>query len=215
MATKTTSKKKTSSRKTTSTKSSSRAKNPAQELVAPVLKRAKSTGWMAILESIVIGVLGALLIWNPQGILKVIFYVVGIFFMVKGVYRIINYFVVHGKYDFYSNDLLYGVIALVFGVISVVLWEKLSGAIGIVVGAWMIYGALVRMNSAIKLHAAGVKEWFYVLILSLVMLALGIYMLISGMSVVLAIVGWVMIAAAIVGIIDDAIFIRNIDAIAE
>lgn len=215
MATKTTSKKKTSSRKTTSTKSSSRAKNPAQELVAPVLKRAKSTGWMAILESIIIGVLGALLIWNPQGILKIIFYVVGIFFMVKGVYRIINYFVVHGKYDFYSNDLLYGVIALVFGVISVVLWEKLSGAIGIVVGAWMIYGALVRMNSAIKLHAAGVKEWFYVLILSLVMLALGIYMLISGMSVVLAIVGWVMIAAAIVGIIDDAIFIRNIDAIAE
>lgn len=215
MATKTTSKKKTSSRKTTSTKSSSRSRSSAQEFVAPVLKRAKSTGWMAILESVIIGVLGVLLILNPQGILKVIFYVVGIFFMVKGVYRIINYFVIHGKYDFYSNDLLYGVIALVFGIISVVLWEQLSGAIGIVVGAWTIYGALVRMNTAIKLHAAGVKEWFYVLVLSLVMLALGIYMLISGASVVLAVVGWIMIAAAIVGIIDDAIFIRNIDALAE
>lgn len=214
MATKTTSKKKTSSRKTTSTKSSSRsAKSEAREVIAPILRRAKSTGWMAILESIIVGVLGALLIWNPQGILKIIFYVVGIFFMVKGVYRIINYFVVHGKYDFYSNDLLYGVIALVFGIIAVVLWEKLSGAIGIVVGAWMIYGALVRMNTAIKLHAAGVKEWFYVLILALVMLALGIYMLISGVSIVLAVVGWIMIAAAVVGIIDDVIFIRNIDAI--
>ena len=48
--------------------------------------------------------------------------------------------------------------ALVFGIIAVVLWEQLSGAIGIVVGAWMIYGALVRMNTAIKLHAANVKQ---------------------------------------------------------
>lgn len=214
MATKTTSKKKTSSRKTASTKASSRAKSPSQEMIEPVLKRAKSAGWMAILESVAIGILGALLILNPEGILKVIFYVVGIFLIVKGVYHIINYFAVHGKYDFYNNDLLYGIVALVFGIIAVVLWEQLSGAIGIVVGAWMIYGALVRMNTAIKLHAANVKEWFYVLLLSLVMLALGVYMIIS-VGAVLTLVGWVMIAAAIVGIMDDAIFMRNVDAITE
>lgn len=216
MATKTTSKK-TSSRKSGKAAASSKAKTQtsgAQSIVAPVLKRAKSTGWMAILESIIIGILGAILIINPEGILKVIFYVVGIFLMVKGVYHVVNYFAVHGKYDFYNNDLLYGIVALVFGVVCVILWEQLSNAIGIVVGAWMIYGALVRLNTAIKLHAAGVKQWFYVLLLSLVMLALGIYMIIS-VGAVLAVVGWVMIAAAIIGIIDDAIFIRNIDALGE
>lgn len=218
MATKTTSKK-TSSRKSSKTTASSQTKtksqkSSAQSIVAPVLKRAKSTGWMAILESVIIGILGAILIIDPEGILKVIFYVVGIFLMVKGVYHIVNYFAVHGKYDFYNNDLLYGIIALVFGVVCVILWEQLSGAIGIVVGAWMIYGALVRLNTAIKLHSAGVKEWFYVLLLSLVMLALGIYMIVS-VGAVLAIVGWVMIAAAVVGIIDDAIFICNIDALGE
>lgn len=180
----------------------------------PVLKMAKTTGWVAILESVLIGVLGGLLVWRPEGVMKVIFYVVGICLMVKGVYRIVNYFAVHGKYDFYNNDLLYGIIALVFGVLSVVLWEQFSNVIGIVVGAWMIYGALVRMNSAIKLHAAGVKDWFYVMLLSLVMLALGIYMVIS-VGAVLAVVGWVMIAAAVVGIIDDAVFMKNIRAITE
>lgn len=169
---------------------------------------------MAILESVLIGVLGALLVWRPEGIMKIIFYVVGICLMVKGVYRIVNYFAVHGKYDFYNNDLLYGIIALVFGVLAVVLWEQFSNVIGIVVGAWMIYGALVRMNSAIKLHASGVKDWFYVMLLSLVMLALGIYMVIS-VGAVLAVVGWVMIAAAVVGIIDDAVFMKNINAITE
>lgn len=186
----------------------------SSSIVQPIVKRAKTAGWVAILESVLIGVLGGLLVWRPEGVMKVIFYVVGICLMVKGVYRIVNYFAVHGKYDFYNNDLLYGIIALVFGVLSVVLWEQFSNVIGIVVGAWMIYGALVRMNSAIKLHASGVKDWFYVMLLSLVMLALGIYMVIS-VGAVLAVVGWVMIAAAIVGIIDDFVFMKNIDAITE
>ena len=224
MATKTSSKKTTSRKsgagakakasKSTKTSKSQSQDSPINELIAPVLRRAKSTGWLAILESIVIGILGAILIINPSGILKVIFYVVGIFLIVKGVYHVVNYFAVHGKYDFYNNDLLYGIIALVFGVVCVVLWEQLSDAIGIVVGAWMIYGALIRLNSAIKLHSAGVKDWIYVLILSLVMLALGIYMIVN-VSAVVTVVGWVMIAAAVVGIIDDAIFIRNIDALKD
>lgn len=200
----------TSARKASSRQGSSRKSAKAE----PIVRRAKSVGWMAILESIAIGVLGGLLIWNPDGMMKLIFYIVGILLIVKGVYKIVNYFAVHGRYDFYNNDLLYGIIALVFGILAVVLWEQLSGAIGLVVGAWMIYGALVRMNTAIKLHSAGVKEWFYVLLLSLVMLALGIYMIVS-VGTVLVIVGWVMIASAVIGIIDDIVFMRHIDAITE
>ncbi len=217
MATKTTSKK-TSSRKTSTAKrttKSTKANDSAKQVVAPVLKRAKSAGWLAILESLIVGALGILLIINPDGMSQLIFYIVGIFLMVKGVYHIVNYFAVHGKYDFYNNDLLYGIVALVFGILAVVFWEKLQGAIGIVVGAWMIYGALVRMNTAIKLHAAGVKEWFYILLLSLVMLALGIYMIVSFGTAALVIIGWVMVAAAVVGIVDDALFIHNVDAIED
>lgn len=195
---------KTNSRKTT------RAKASTKEMPVAALKRIKGTGWLAILESLVIGALGVFLLVHPEGIVKAIFYVVGIFLMIKGVYKIINYFAVYGKYDFYNNDLLYGIIALVFGIISVVLWEQLGEVIGIIVGAWMIYGALVRMNTAIKLHTAGVKEWFYVLLLSMVMLALGIYMVVS-VGAVLQIVGWVMIAAAVIGILDDMVFIRHLN----
>lgn len=180
----------------------------------PVIRRAKSTSWMAILESLIVGALGVMLLINPDGMFKIIFYVVGIFLIIKGVYKIINYFAVHGKYDFYNNDLLYGIIALVFGILAVVLWEQLGKLIGIAVGAWMIYGALVRMNTAIKMHTAGIKEWFYVLLLSMIMLALGIYMVISA-SAVPMVIGWIMIAAAGIGIVDDILFIRHLDAVAQ
>ncbi len=203
------------SKSTSSSKTSSRKNTQRTPKVAvPVMRRAKSVSWLAILESLVVGALGVLFLINPDGILKVIFYVVGIFLIVKGVYKIINYFAMHGRYDFYNNDLLYGIVALVFGVIAVVLWEQLGRFIGIVVGAWMIYGALVRMNTAIKMHTAGIREWFYVLLLSMVMLALGIYMVISA-SAVPTVIGWVMVASAVVGIIDDLIFIRHLDAVTQ
>lgn len=209
---KTASKKSARSAKTTSRKTTKSTKSAVK--AEPVVRRAKSVSWLAILESLIVGILGVLLLVNPEGVTKIIFYAVGIFLMIKGVYKIINYFAVHGKYDFYNNDLLYGIIALVFGVIAVVLWEQLGQVIGIVVGAWMIYGALVRMNAAIKMHTAGIKEWFYVLLLSMVMLALGIYMVIT-VGAVIAIVGWVMVASAVIGILDDLIFIRHLDAVAQ
>lgn len=184
-----------------------------------VVRRLRSAGWMSILESILVGVLGALLVWKSREMTQLIFYIVGIFLMVKGVYKIINYFAMHGKYDFYNTDLLYGVLALVFGILIVVLWEPLQEAVGLVAGAWMIYGSLVRMNTAIKLHAAGSRAWFYVLLLSLALMALGIYVLITlsfgDKSGVVVLVGWMMIVAAVVGIIDDIIFLRNLDAIKE
>ena len=204
---KSTSGKKTTARKTTRT-------TRAERVELPGVRRLKSVGWMAVLESLVVGVLGIVLLWNPKGIMQAIFYVVGIFLIIKGVYKILNYFATHGQYDFYNNDLLYGIIALVFGVLAVVLWEELGGVIGLVVGAWMIYGALVRINTAVKMRTAGIKEWFYVLLLALVMLALGIYMVIS-VGVVLAVVGWVMIAAAVVGILDDLMFIRHLDELSR
>ncbi len=227
MATKTSSKKTTAS-KTTNSKSgstksgakrssnTSRKQSTKQDSIMdmPIIRRAKGASWLAILESVVIGTLGVLLIMFPDTVVKLIFYVVGIFLIIKGVYKIINYFAVHGKYDFYNNDLLYGIVALVFGVLAVVLWEQLGQVIGIVVGAWMIYCALVRMNSAIKMHTAGIREWFYVLLLSMIMLALGIYMVIS-VGAVLAVVGWVMLAAAVIGVLDDIIFIKNVNAVAE
>ncbi len=186
--------------------------NEAAEMFAPIAKRVKSTSWLAVLESLIVGALGLILVIEPQGMTKIIFYVLGIFLMVKGVYKILNYFAMHGKYDFYNNDLLYGIVALIFGILSVVMWQQLSSVIGIIVGAWMIYSALVRMNTAIKMHAAGVKEWFYVLLLSLVMLALGIYLVVSFTAVVM-VIGWIMVAAAVVGIVDDLVLIQHIDEI--
>lgn len=217
MATKSTGKKSTATKSAKSTKTSqakaktsSRSRSNNNDIFAPILKRVKSTSWLGILESLVIGVFGVLLLIDPNTVTEAIFYVVGIFLMIKGVYKIVNYFAVHGRYDFYNNDLLYGVIALVFGLIAVIFWEQLRRIISVAIGVWMIYGALVRMNTAIKMHSANISAWLYVLLLAMVMLALGLFLIISTTAGE-TIIGWLMLAAAVIGIIDDVIFLRKLN----
>ncbi len=195
------------------TKASSRKDNRGVELG---LRRLKSVSWISIMEALAIGVFGVLILIDSATFQRLIFYAVGIFLMVKGAYKIVNYFAMHGRFDFYNNDLFYGVIALILGIIAVVLSEQLSWLVGAIVGVWMIYGSLVRLNTAIKLQAAGVKEWFYVLIFALVMMALGIYAIIAANDgSAMKYVGMAMIAVAVLSIIDDFVFMRNIDKLAE
>lgn len=176
------------------------------------IRRLKSTSWVSILEALVIGAFGVLILMDATKFQTLIFYVIGIFLMVKGAYKVVNYFAMHGNTDFYNNDLFYGVIALILGIMAVVLSDVLGEVVAIMIGAWMIYGALVRLNVAIKLHAAGVKEWFYILIFALVMMALGIYAIIAaGDAAVMQYLGIAMIAVAVFSIFDDVIFIRNLD----
>lgn len=194
-----------STSKTTS-KKMSRAEEVGYDTVGQV---AKGVGFLSILEALAVGVMGILMILYPDTVTKVVFYVIGIFLMVKGIYKVINFFAMHSKTDFYNNDLLYGVIALVFGVLIVVLYERLQEVLGIIIGVWIIYSALVRMNTSIKMHAAGLREWFYVFLFSAVMLALGIYAIVN-FSILPATLGWVLLASAVVSMIDDTLFMRRL-----
>lgn len=194
-----------STSKTTS-KKMSRAEEVGYDTVGQI---AKGVGFLSILEALAVGVMGILMILYPDTVTKVVFYVIGIFLMVKGIYKVINFFAMHSKTDFYNNDLLYGVIALVFGVLIVVLYERLQEVLGIIIGVWIIYSALVRMNTSIKMHAAGLKEWFYVFLFSAVMLALGIYAIVN-FSILPATLGWVLLASAVVSMIDDTLFMRRL-----
>ncbi len=213
MATNTTKTSKSSNKTSRASTSRKKSTNTASD-AGTVGQVAKGIGFLSILEALVLGVLGVIMILHPDTVTKAIFYVVGIFLMVKGIYKIINFFAMHSKTDFYNNDLLYGVIALVFGVLIVVLYERLKDVIGIIVGVWIIYSALVRMNTSIKMHAAGLKQWFYVFLLAAIMLALGIYAIIN-FDIIPATVGWVLVAAAIVSVIDDSIFLFRVNEVVK
>ena len=174
----------------------------------------KQSAWFAILESLAMVVLGVLLIAWPDVVIKAVAYVVGLFFVIKGAYQIINYFMVKGQNDFFNNDLLMGVISVLVGVAALVVGEGIASVFRIVIGVFLVYEALVRMNTSLKLYTAGISNWKYVMIIALLMMVIGIFITFYE-GAVLTLIGWMMIISGVVGIFSDAMFIQNVNNLAE
>ena len=179
-------------------------KRPVEQIGSDI----KKSAWGAALESLIIIVLGVLFIAWPDTMVKVVSYVIGAFFIIKGAFQIINYFLVRGQNDFFNNNLLTGVISVLIGITALAIGEDIANVFRIIVGVWLIYESLVRINTAIKLHSADFSVWKYVLLLALVILVLGIFVTFNNLTNV---IGWMMIIAGVVGIVGDIMFIQQVN----
>ena len=174
----------------------------------------KKSAWSAAIESLVIMIIGILFVVWPDITVLVIANVLGAIFIVSGIYKIINYFIVKGQEDFFNNDLLSGVLALLVGIAAIVVGEDIANIFRIIIGIWMVYESLARINTAIKLHSAGINVWKYILIIALVMLVLGVFVTFNA-GAVTQLIGWMMVITGIVGIVGDVMFIQQLSAVVE
>ena len=181
-------------------------KKPVEKIGGGIKKEA----WFAVTESLATVILGVFLIAWPNIAIKVISYVIGGFFVVRGCYQIINYFISNGYRNYYNNNLLTGVISTLVGAAVLVMGEEISNVFRIVMGVLMIYEALVRINTAIKMSSAKVLSWKWILILSIVMLLLGVFVTFyDGAAMIL--VGWIMVIIGLMGVFSDIMFIMHVD----
>ena len=171
------------------------------ELIEKIFKK---SGWIAILEAIIFAVLGMVLIWNPEGIIKWISYILGAIFIVVGVFKTFNYVKSKGKYE-----LVYGLMAVVIGIVTIVYSGTIASILRIIIGIWIIYTALIRVSSSLKLRTAGIKAWPYCLGLAIIMFIGGLYIILNAGTIVMT-VGIIMVAYAIIDIIEDIIFMKNV-----
>lgn len=174
----------------------------------------KQSAWMAILESLATTALGIFLIAWPDTAVKIIAYIAGVFFIIKGGYQIISYFIAKGQNDFFNNNLLSGVISVLVGATVLIMSEDIANVFRIVVGIWMIYESLVRINTAIKLHSVSLDIWKYILILALCMLVVGVFIVFNS-GAVMTLVGWMMVLTGIFGLISDIMFIQYVNELAN
>ncbi|MBQ9019705.1 DUF308 domain-containing protein [Candidatus Saccharibacteria bacterium] len=184
-----------------------------RRIKAPQVKKIlKSAGWMAVLESVLLGLLGLILVIDPMGTMQVVSYIIGVFLIILGVYKIISYFASRGMYDMSNNQLLGGVVAFLIGIVVIVMWADLAAFFRIIIGIWMIYAALVRMNTSIKLKVASVPAWGYMLVVAALMMVVGIFILFNA-GAAMQLIGWAMIVTAVLGLVDDIIFMRHVDEV--
>ena len=144
-----------------------------------VQKILKKSGWIGIIESVVFAILGIILIANPEQTVKVISYILGAGFIILGVYKIIGYIRDKGEKDLYNYELIYGIMIIVIGLISIVYSSTIAIIFRIIIGIWIIYSAVIRASSSLKLKAVKSNIWVYTLILAVVMFICGLYIVLN------------------------------------
>ncbi len=170
----------------------------------------KKSGWVDILVSIIFAIIGIFMIVKTDLTIKIISYVLGGIFIAIGIVKSIDYFLSKGKYDFYNYDLIYGIIAIIIGFVTIFCSGLIESMFRIMIALWIIYSGLVRLSLSLKLHAAQIDMWNVSLILSIIMIIGGIYILFQSGSLILTI-GIIMLVYSIIDLIESAIFIKYVD----
>jgi uncharacterized membrane protein HdeD (DUF308 family) len=191
---------------------------PKAEIVKRPIERVsndiKRSAWSAVIESLALIVLGILFIILQDTMVRVLAYIIGVFFIVKGGFQIITYFMEKGQHDFFNNNLLSGVIAVLIGVAALVVGEDIATVFRVILGIIIIYESLTRINIALKLASANIDTWKYILIVALLILVIGIFITFYS-GAVITMVGWMMILTGIIGIVGDVMFIQHVNNLVE
>lgn len=186
-----------------------RLKEKGGEEMEYIQKILKKTGYVSMLESILFAVLGVVLIAKPEETVKVISYILGACFILVGIYKIVSYMQVKSKDSVYSYHLIYGVMAIVIGLIAIVYSSTIGTIFRIVIGIWIIYSSVVRASSSLRLKALKSNIWVYPMIISIIMFGCGLYIALKEGTIIIT-VGILMLIYAIMDIIENIIFIRHI-----
>lgn len=172
----------------------------------------KKTGWTSIITSVITAIVGVVIISNPAVTMQIVAYVLGIVFIAIGAIKLIDYFVTKGAYDFYNYEMIYGIMAIIIGIITIAYSSTIGTIFRIIIGIWIVYSGIMRLGLVTKLKKLQINEWKYALVIAILILICGIYVLAKAETLGIAI-GIAILIYSIMDIIEGVIFLRNVDDI--
>ncbi len=172
----------------------------------------KKTGWTSIITSVVTAIIGIAIIGNPNAIMQIVAYLLGVVFILFGVVKLISYFVAKGTYDFYNYEMIFGILAIIIGIVTIAYRDTIATIFRIIIGVWILYSGLMRLGLVSKLKSIGVSEWKWALLVAVLILICGIYVIFNGSSIGVAI-GIAILIYSVMDIVEGIIFLRNVNSI--
>ena len=169
----------------------------------------KKAGWTSIITSLVLAFIGMVMIYNPQTTMQFNSTELGVFFIVIGVIKLINYFLAKRNSSIISNNIALGIISILIGLVVIVYSSTIENLFRIMIGIWIIYSGFTRLTLSFKLKNVNERIWAFVLILSILMVIGGIYVTFYPGALMIT-VGIILLIYAVMDLIESFIFMRNI-----
>ena len=168
----------------------------------------KKAGWTSVITSLIFAIIGLVMIYNPETTMMFISTILGIFFMIVGVIKVINYFISKGNSTLFTNDIAWGLIAIIIGLVTIVYSSTIESIFRIMIGVWIIYSGFTRFSLSFRLKNVNDRLWAIVLTLAVLMIVGGLYVTFYPGALIVTL-GVIILIYAIMDLIESFIFMKN------
>ncbi len=152
--------------------------------------------------SIILFVLGIVLIFNSDGLISLIFEVLGAIVLIFGVFQFIRYYQLKKQFQVEDGSkLMTSVFSILVGLFIILLSSFLSTTIQVVTGVWLSFLGLSKMNQAFLFKNRDSKRFVSIFVSACVLILLGLYTILSD-NVVMIFLGIILICYTAIDIMN-------------
>lgn len=148
------------------------------------------------------------MIFNPDTTMQFISTILGIIFIVIGIIKIANYFISRGNSTLFANDISWGLVAVILGLVTIVYSSTIESIFRIMIGIWIIYSGFTRFSLSFKLKEVNDKVWAFMLVLAVLMVIGGLYVTFYPGALIVTL-GVIILIYAVMDLIEGFIFMKN------
>ena len=162
----------------------------------------KKLNWGQISSAIIYIVLGLVLTFFPQTVNEMISYVLAAALFLVALIFLFNYFKKNVQSNFYRNDLVFAVIALVIGILLLVKRSSVLELIPVVLGGITIVSGVKKLQNALDLIRLKVGGWRSIIILAAINIIFGIILVWQASAAVNTVIRLIGIGLIFSGVSD-------------
>lgn len=170
-------------------------------LKVTVLNKEKKSDF-SLIYSITLLILGIFLTFNSEGLLNIIFDILGAIVILFGIFQFVSYNKMKQQLQIENTSALMGaVISISIGLLIILLSNFLTNAIQIVTGIWLFFMGISKLNTAMVWKERNQKNFIVSLVGACILILLGIYTIFTQ-NVVFIFIGIILIIYAIVDLVS-------------
>ena len=140
------------------------------------IKRAKSA-YIAV--SVIMVILGAVLMLNPELSMLTLCYLIGGLMVIFGITRLVGYFSKDLFRLAFQFDLALGIFCMLAGIVILVHPNNIMKLLPVIIGMFVTIDGVFKMQTAIDSKRFGLKRWYAILVLAAVTCVFGLLLIID------------------------------------
>lgn len=142
-----------------------------------VRKYEKNSIWTSVLMLI----LSIFIIFMPITSVLTVIYMFSIFVLIDGIMHIVSYFKTDKNNRLMNFEFAEGILDILFSILVFFSAEYLIPFLPIVLGMWIIFKSIAKMQIALNIRNDVQSNWVLVLVISIISLILGIFIVCNPM----------------------------------